>query len=64
MILIVLVFYLVVLALLLLQLCIVALSIGAMISSIRKRPKTFVDFLNGWVQFWGDLWYNIFCKKK
>lgn len=56
--------YLVVIVFLLLQLFILALNIAAIVFSIRRHPATFLDFLNGWLRFWSDLWYNIFRKKK
>lgn len=59
--------YLLLLPLILFQLLILFLccvSVYGLVKSLCSRPKTFLEFLNFYTQFWADLCYNVFIRKK
>lgn len=35
-----------------------------LVKSLCRRPQTFIEFLDFYIQFWSDLCFKIFLRKK
>ena len=55
--------WLVVIVFQLLVLSLVFVSVFGLVKSLCRQPKTFIEFLDFYIQFWSDLCRKIFLKK-
>lgn len=39
-------------------------TVFGLVKSLCRRPKTFIEFLDFYIQFWSDLCCKIFLRKK